>query len=116
MAIERRLETYTLKPQTHNSEEFAMTELATQPFWMGETFWIVLLIVVGLVVVAFIYHWKHAEEDKSSGWWNRDGNEHSRTVDTGNQGQCVERKNNVIQNRAGIRISAATPCKEKVIK
>jgi hypothetical protein len=32
-----------------------MTESATQPFWTGETFWIVALIVLGLVTIAFIY-------------------------------------------------------------
>lgn len=32
-----------------------MTESATQSFWMGEAFWIALLIVVALVAVAFIY-------------------------------------------------------------
>jgi hypothetical protein len=32
-----------------------MNEPATQPFWMGEAFWIALVIVLGLVAVAFIF-------------------------------------------------------------
>lgn len=28
---------------------------SAQPFWMGETFWIALLIVVAIVAIAFIY-------------------------------------------------------------
>jgi hypothetical protein len=32
-----------------------MSEQATQPFWMGAEFWTVLIVVVGVVAVAFIF-------------------------------------------------------------
>jgi hypothetical protein len=32
-----------------------MSEQATQPFWMGAEFWIALIVVLGLVAMAFIF-------------------------------------------------------------
>lgn len=78
-----------------------MTELATQPFWMGETFWIVLLIVVGLVVVAFIYRGSTLRRIRfRGGGIETEMNTHEPSTQE-IKGNVLKGKNNVIQTERG---------------
>jgi hypothetical protein len=78
-----------------------MTELAIQPFWAGETFWIVLLIVVGLVAVAFIYRGSKLKRMRfKGGGIETELNTHEPPMQE-IKGNVLQGENNVIKTERG---------------
>ena len=78
-----------------------MNTLETQAFWLSETFWIVLIIVLGLLGVAFIFRGSKLKGMKfKGGGINAEMNTHEPPMQE-IKGNVLKGKKNVISTHRG---------------